>query len=160
MSEQLLDDPTTETDAPSEHAAALRTRRKRVVLGALLLAAAYSWLASHLDLTRLAPLVVGLPMVVAAVAAFRSWTHHDRIRERRREHRPRLGGLHHRSVLAWSVLAAALITWELRELTGSPRVDYPTVTSIVSGVITFRPMYVLAFLAWLVLGYRLIERCK
>jgi hypothetical protein len=63
-------------------------------------------------------------------------------------------------VLTWSVLAALLIGWELRELTGSPRVDYPTVTSIVGNVTSFRPVYALAFLAWLVLGYRLIERSR
>jgi hypothetical protein len=58
----------------------------------------------------------------------------------------------------WSVLAALLIAWELRELTGSPRVDYPTVTSLVGTITSFRPVYALAFLAWLVVGYRLIER--
>ena len=63
-------------------------------------------------------------------------------------------------MLAWSVLAALLIAWELRELTGSPRVDYPTVTSIVATVTSFRPVYALAFLAWLVLGYKLIERSR
>jgi hypothetical protein len=125
----------------------------------LLGAAAYSWLASDVDLTAFAPLVVGVPMVIAAVAAFRSWVHHDRIRASSPGHvRRRFGGLHLRAVVMWSVLAALLIAWELRELTGSPRVDYPTVTSIVATATSFRPVYALAFLAWLVVGYRLIER--
>ena len=62
--------------------------------------------------------------------------------------------------MLWSILAAVLIAWELRELTGSPRVDYPTVTSIVGMVTSVRPLWALAFLTWLVLGYRLIERAK
>jgi len=135
-------------------------RRRLLVVGCLLAAAAgYSWLASDLDLARFAPLVVGLPMVFAAVAALRSWIRHDRRRADAREHEHRsFGGLHHRAVLLWSALAALLIAWELRELTGSPRVEYPTVTSIVGFVTGFRPFYALAFLAWLVVGYRLIER--
>jgi len=135
--------------SPSRH-------RRRVILAALLVVGAgYSWFASDLDLSHFAPLLVGVPMVFAAVAALRSWIHHDR---RRPATRRRFGGLHHRAVLLWSVLAALLIAWEVRELTGSPRVDYPTVTSLVASVTSFRPVYALAFLAWLVVGYRLIER--
>ena len=137
-------------------------RRRRLILGALLLVAAgYSWLASDIDLSRLAPLVVGVPMLVGAVVAFRSWIRHDRKRAAAEPHeRHRFGGLHHRAVMAWSALAALLIAWELRELTGSPRVDYPTVTSMVSAVTSFQPVKALAFLAWLVLGYKLIERSR
>ena len=58
----------------------------------------------------------------------------------------------------WSVLATLLDRMEIRELTGSPRVDLPTVTSLVGTITSFRPVYALAFLAWLVVGYRLIER--
>src|SRR6476661_5521342 len=145
---------------PSPAPARPSRRRRRLVVGSLLaVAAGYSWFASDLDISHFAPLLVGVPMVFAAVAALRSWIHHDRRRASARSaSRRRFGGLHHRAVLLWSVLAALLIAWELRELTGSPRVDYPTVTSLVASVTSFRPFYALAFLAWLVVGYRLIER--
>jgi hypothetical protein len=163
MSDSLLADiePNQGPSAPLPAVSTVPSRRRpRVALAALLLAAAgYSWLASDFDLSRFAPLVVGVPMVFAAVAALRSWIHHDRRRAASRScERRRFGGLHHRGVLMWSVLAALLIAWELRELTGSPRVDYPTVTSLVGTITSFRPVYALAFLAWLVVGYRLIER--
>ncbi len=132
-----------------------------MLLGVLAAAAGYSWLASDVDLTRFAPVIVAVPMVAGAVAAFRSWIHHDRRRASSDTHeRRRFGGLHLRAVAAWSALAALLIGWELRELTASPRVDYPTVTSMVGAVTSFRPVYALAFLAWLVVGYRLIERSR
>jgi len=138
------------------------TRRRRGLYAAALLgASAYSGLASGLDLTRFRPLLVGLPMVAAAVLALRSWVHHDRVRKTAAAHsQPRFGGLHHRAIVRWSFLASLLIAWEVHELTNSPRVSYPTVTSIVGTVTSFRPVYALAFLAWLVLGYRLIERSK
>jgi hypothetical protein len=136
-------------------------RRRGLYAAALLGAAAYSGLASGLDLTRFRPLLVLVPMVAAAVAALRSWVHHDRVRKTTAVHpRPRFGGLHQRAIVRWSVLAALLIAWEVHELTNSPRVSYPTVTSILGTVTSFRPVYALAFLAWLVLGYRLIERGK
>jgi hypothetical protein len=149
--------------APSSTGAPDRASRRRrgLYAAALLGAAAYSGLASELDLTRFRPLLVALPMVAAAVAALRSWVHHDRVRKATALHpRPRFGGLHHRAIVRWSILASVLIAWEAHELTNSPRVSYPTVTSIVGTVTSFRPVYALAFLAWLVLGYRLIERGK
>jgi hypothetical protein len=153
--------PAASTSLPPSPASPPSRRRQRVVVAALLaVAAGYSWLASDLDVSRFMPVVVGVPMLAAAIAAFRSWVHHDRKRATTSYERHRFGGLHRRSVLTWSVLAALLIGWELRELTGSPRVDYPTVTSIVGNVTSFRPVYALAFLAWLVLGYRLIERSR
>ena len=149
--------PTAATEAVARSA----RRRRGLFAAALLAAAAYSGLASELDLTRLKPVLVGVPMVAAAVAALRSWMHHDRVRQATAVHpRPRFGGIHRRAVFMWSCLAALLIAWEVHELTNSPRVSYPTVTSIVGTVTTFRPVYALAFLAWLVLGYRLIERGK
>ena len=159
MTPSVLADLEPSPPAPTPSRLRPRRRRRLVLVALLAVAAAYSWFASYLDLSHLAPFVVGVPMVAGAVAAFRSWIHHDRRRAASRSHqRRRFGGLHHRAVVAWSVLAALLIAWELRELTGSPRVDYPTVTSLVSTVTSFRPVYALAFLTWLVLGYKLIER--
>jgi uncharacterized membrane protein HdeD (DUF308 family) len=161
MSDTLLADlePQTSPAAPTSPLPS-RRRRRVVVAGLLAAAAGYSWFASDLDVSRFMPVIVGVPMLAAAIAAFRSWVHHDRKRASASDERHRFGVLHRRSVLTWSVLAALLIGWELRELTGSPRVDYPTVTSIVGNVTSFRPVYALAFLAWLVLGYRLIERSR
>jgi hypothetical protein len=140
---------------------ATTARRKGIVVGALVAAAAYSWFASGIDVRRFSPAAVALPVVIAAVAAFRSWMHHDRSRVTGPSGtKRRFGGLHGRAVLLWSFLAAVLIAWELRELTSSPRVDYPTVTSIVGMATSVRPVWALAFLTWLVLGYRLIERAK
>ena len=145
--------------APLLSRARPKSRRRLVLSGLIAVAAGYSWLASDLDVSGFAPLVVGVPMVAGAVVALRSWIHHDRRRAASQSHeRHRFGGLHRRAVLAWSTLAALLIAWELRELTSSPRVDYPTVTSMVATVTSFRPVYALAFLTWLVLGYKLIER--
>lgn len=162
MTDSLLADlepTTTATAAPPASRARLWRRPRFILSGLLAVAAGYSWLASELDVSHFAPLVVGVPMVAGAVIALRSWVHHDRKQAAAHtHHRRRFGGLSHRAVLAWSVLAALLVAWELRELTGSPRVDYPTVTSIVAIVTSFRPVYALAFLAWLVLGYKLIER--
>jgi hypothetical protein len=162
MTDFLLADlePTAAAPAAAPRSRLWSKRRRRLVVGALLaVAAGYSWLASDLDVSHFAPLVVGVPMVLGATAALRSWVRHDRRRAASpTKERHRFGGLHHRAVGAWSVLAALLIAWELRELTGSPRVDYPTVTSLVGTVTSFRPVYALAFLAWLVLGYKLIER--
>jgi hypothetical protein len=162
MTDSLLVDlepNTAASPAPPQSRAGPRRRRGLILGGLLAVAAGYSWFASDLDLSRFAPLLVGVPMVAGAVVALRSWIHHDRRRAAARSHhRRRFGGLHHRAVLAWSVLAALLIAWELRELTGSPRVDYPTVTSIITTVTSFRPVNALAFLAWLVVGYKLIER--
>src|SRR4051794_10930351 len=153
-------EPTPAGPPPPSPSRARPRHRRRLVAGALLAAAAgYSWFASDLDLAQFTPFVVGVPMVAGAAAALRSWIHHDRRRAvSPSQDRRRFGGLHHRAVLAWSVLAASLVAWELRELTGTPRVDYPTVTSLVATVTSFRPVYALAFLAWLVVGYRLIER--
>jgi hypothetical protein len=163
MSDTLLadlePDTTAARTAPPASPARPRHRRRLILGGLLAVAAGYSWIASELDVSRFAPLVVAVPMVAGAVVALRSWIHHDRKQAAARSHqRRRFGGLSHRAVLAWSALAALLIGWELRELTGSPRVDYPTVTSLVAAVTSFRPVYALAFLVWLVLGYKLIER--
>jgi hypothetical protein len=162
MTDFLLADlePTAAAPSAPPRSRTPSKRRRRLIVGALLaVAAGYSWLASNLDVSHFAPLVVGVPMVLGATAALRSWIRHDRRRAASPvKERHRFGGLHHRAVGAWSVLAALLIAWELRELTGSPRVDYPTVTSLVSTLTSFQPVHALAFLAWLVLGYKLIER--
>ena len=147
--------------APAATTAAGRSNRRRwLAVGALLVAAGYSWLVSDVDLGAFASIAVAVPMVCAAIVAFSSWVHHDRRRQHHAHVRVRFGGLHHRAVLAWGSLAALLIVWELRELTGSPRPDYPTVTSLVGTVTSYRPVNALAFLVWLFLGYRLIERGK
>src|SRR4051812_43882590 len=152
-------DPSPSPASSPSRPAPPRRQRKWLVVGALTAGAGYSWLLSNIDVTRFVAVAVALPMVAAAIAAFRSWMHHDRVQAASPpDVRRRFGGLHHRAVLAWSVLAALLIAWELRELTGSPRVDYPTVTSMVGTVTSFRPFHALAFLAWLVRGSGLIGR--
>jgi hypothetical protein len=135
-------------------------RRVWFAFGSLSAAAAYSWFVSDVDFSAFKPVAVAVPVICAAVIAFRSWVHHDRKQHHAGLPRPRFGGIHHRAVIAWSALAALLIAWELRELTASPRGDYPTVTSLVGTVTSYRPVNALAFLAWLFLGYRLIERGK
>jgi hypothetical protein len=155
--------PTTlepELDSVPTTTACHSRRRRWLAIGLLSAGAVYSWLFSDVDLGAFKPIAVAVPIICAAVIAFRSWVHHDRKHRGAGTALVRFGGIHHRAVAAWASLAVLLIAWELRELTASPRNDYPTVTSLVGTVTSYRPVNALAFLAWLFLGYRLIERGK
>jgi hypothetical protein len=115
----------------------------------------YSWWASGTT-GWITPAAVGGAMVTGATVAIRSWIRHDR-RVRTQGARLRFGGLHGLGVLRWSGVALLLVLWEARELLGSPRAMYPTVTSIVTGITAARAAKFAFFFLWLVIGSRLVE---
>lgn len=119
---------------------------------------AYSWWASGTS-GRATVLAVACPMVLGAAVAVSSWVREDRVRRRapRSPRAIRLGGLQRSGVLRWATLAVLLIGWELRELVGSPRIAYPTVTSLVTSMTAARAYEFVAFFVWLMVGSRLRE---
>jgi len=133
--------------------------RRRTALTLLTLGVAYSAIVSLTwQFPFVAPLAVAVPIGAGAVAAVRSWRRHDRTRVRREG--SRFGGIHHRAVVRWSMLAGLLVSWEARELLSSPRAAYPTVSSLVGMAAAVRPVHALAFFAWLLIGYQLIEPAR
>jgi len=113
------------------------------------LAGAYSWWYAGLPLqTNIRAGAVAGPLVLGGAVVVWSWL--TRVRPPH--------AIHRRARRRWTVVAALLVMWELHELFGGPRVDYPTVTSIVTGLASWRTVRAFAFLSWLAIGYRLIER--
>ena len=123
--------------------------RHRVTAALAVAAAAYSWWYAGLPgRTSVRAAAVAGPLAIGGGVAVWSW-----ITRGRPPH-----SIHARARWRWTAVAALLVMWELHELFGGPRVDYPTVTSIVTGMATWRTARAVAFLSWLAIGYRLIER--
>ena len=112
--------------------------------------AAYSWMLSGFrTFTRPAEVATAIP--IAAVAITIAIWHRGRYAKHPSPaRRPWL--------LAWAALLVALIAWELFELKGSPRHDYPTLSSIVDSAFRRSRLFKAAMVAgWLGLGWRFVH---
>lgn len=131
--------------------------RRRLWLLMLGLAAYSGVVTGELPVPYATPIAVAVPIAVAAFFAIRSWRRHDRSAARPGARR---ATVHRSSILRWGALAAILIVWEGHELLSAPRASYPTVSSLVAAASTLRPIHALAFLLWLLIGYRLVEPAR
>jgi hypothetical protein len=120
------------------------------VLLSIAVVALYSWPASGLrTFTRPAEVATAIP--IAAVAMTMAVWHRGRYPKHPAE-QPR------RWLLAWGALLVVLIVWELYELMGTPRYDYPTLSSIVDGMFRrSRLFHAAMFAGWLGLGWRFVH---
>jgi hypothetical protein len=120
-----------------------------VVVAAL----AYAGLASFTrPFTVGADTVVALPLAVAVVALMiRSRS--SRIRAADRAGRP---AQRSPGSVAWAVLAAVAIGWELFCFTSDPRSAHPTLSSLMDMADATRWGQVLLFAAWMALGWYLV----
>jgi hypothetical protein len=106
----------------------------------------YGWVAGVRTFTQPAAVLTGIPIVAVAVTLL----------ARRRRARPTAARPDGRWLTAWSGLVLATAGWELHELMGSPRHDYPTISSMGDAALrTARPVHALVFIVWLAVGYRL-----
>lgn len=58
----------------------------------------------------------------------------------------------------WLVLLVALAGWELLAYVQEPRMEHPTLSSLVNAALDTHTGRAVAFAAWLVVGYRLARR--
>jgi hypothetical protein len=116
-----------------------------VVAGAL----AYSWIASGLrPFTHPEAVAVGIPIIVAGIATLRS------------AFRPRDAAVpeSRRGIWVWRGLLGAFLVWELISYRSSPRVDYPTFSSITDTIMSTHPGRFAMFAVWLAIGYGIFRR--
>lgn len=115
-----------------------------VVAGALV----YSWVASAWHpFTHPEEFAVAIPIVVGAIAV---------LRLSRRGDEPAQDETR-RGIWVWRLLLAAFLLWELFSYRMSPRVDYPTVSSIADTIMSTHPGRFAMFAAWLAAGYGLFR---
>lgn len=60
--------------------------------------------------------------------------------------------------LAWAIVVALLVVWEVAAYLQEPRADHPTLSALADQVIDWRPARALAFLAWVAVGADLSRR--
>ena len=113
----------------------------------MLAGVAYAALAAMLPpLTWAAMMATLPPLAVATVLAVR------------RPNRPPAPALGLRRVLPWMTVLAAGTVWELVALVGSPRSDFPTISSIVSPMAGTHWWFRFAgYLAWFAAGWWLVR---
>jgi hypothetical protein len=113
-------------------------------------AAAYSWVAAGFrTFTRPAEVATAIPIAVVAIA-MALW-HRGRY-PKHPATAPR------RWLLAWGALLVVLIVWELYELKGSPRYDYPTLSSVVDSAFRRSRLFKAAMIGgWIGLGWRFVH---
>ena len=116
-----------------------------VVAGAL----AYSWIASGLrPFTHPEAVAVAIPIIVAGIATLRLGRHarDAAVPESRR------------GIWVWRGLLGAFLVWELISYRSSPRVDYPTVSSIADAIMSTHPGRFAMFAVWLAVAYGMFRR--
>jgi len=116
-----------------------------VVAGAL----AYSWIASGLrPFTHPEAVAVAIPIIVAGIATLRLG----------RRARDAAVPESRRGTWVWRGLLGAFLVWELISYRSSPRVDYPTVSSIADAIMSTHPGRFAMFAVWLAVGYGMFRR--
>jgi hypothetical protein len=112
--------------------------------------AVYSWVASGFrTFTHPAEVATAIPIIAVAIT-MAIWHRHDYPKHPAEQPR--------RWLLAWGALLVFLIVWELYELRGSPRYDYPTLSSIVDSLFRrSRLFHAAMFAGWLGLGWRFVH---
>ena len=116
-----------------------------VVAGAL----AYAWIASGLrPFTHPEAIAVGIPIIAAGIATLRL----------ARRGPDAADAESRRGILVWRGLLAAFLVWELISYRSSPRVDYPTVSSIADTIMSTHPGRFAMFAIWLAVGYGIFRR--
>ena len=116
-----------------------------VVAGAL----AYSWIASGLrPFTHPEAVAVAIPIIVAGIATLRLGRHarDAAVPESRR------------GIWVWRGLLGVFLVWELISYRSSPRVDYPTASSIADAIMSTHPGRFAMFAVWLAVGYGMFRR--
>jgi hypothetical protein len=115
-----------------------------VVAGALV----YSWVASAWHpFTYPERAAVAIPIVVGGIAVLR-------MPRRTEEAGP---GETRRGIWVWRVLLGLFLVWELFSYLMSPRVDYPTISSMADTIMSVHPGRFAMFAAWLAAGYGLFR---
>ena len=74
-------------------------------------------------------------------------------RRPRHDARPSLAG-----AVGWLLLLAALAGWQLLAYVQAPRSEHPTLSSLTNAALDTHPGRALAFVAWLVGGWRMARR--
>ncbi|MCL4449373.1 MAG: hypothetical protein M1483_04980 [Actinobacteria bacterium] len=65
-----------------------------------------------------------------------------------------LGYMYKPSIVVWSLLLSATVTWELIELFSGPRINHPTVSSLIVGAFdASRFIRWAAFFTWVIFGW-------
>jgi hypothetical protein len=116
-----------------------------VLVGAL----AYSWIASGLrPFTHPEAIAVAIPIIAAGIATLRLARRAPAtaVPESRRR------------IWVWRGLLAAFLVWELISYRSSPRVDYPTFSSITDTIMSTHPSRFALFAIWLAVGYGIFRR--
>ena len=122
----------------------LSWRAAVVVAGALV----YSWAASAWrPFTYPEEFAVAIPIAVGAIAVLR-------VPRRAEDSAPRET---RRGIWVWRLLLVAFLLWELFSYRMSPRVDYPTISSMADTVMSTHPGRFAMFAVWLAAGYGLFR---
>lgn len=131
-------------------------RRRLAVSGGIALAAVYSWLASgSTSFTLRAAALTGVPIVVVGVTTFVPSIH--RITSRAMQQQGLMSSVPGRRLLGWTIVLVLAFLWELREVVGHSRFDYPTISSIVDSLFRrSRALKAGMFFVWLYGGWCLV----
>jgi hypothetical protein len=129
-----------------------RRRSRVVVLWALAVAAAYSWVAAGFHpFTWPMRVAVAVPALVAVACT-------KRVRRQSRVEVPARSSSYRWCVAGWLGLLIAAIVWELTAFFSSPRDDHPTLSSIADDVMRTHPGRAATFALWLLVGWLLFVR--
>jgi hypothetical protein len=119
------------------------------VVAVVAAALAYSWVASGLrPFTHPEAIAVGIPIIAAGIATLRL----------ARRARDAAVPESRRGILVWRGLLAAFLVWEFISYRSSPRVDYPTFSSITDTIMSTHPGRFAMFAVWLAVGYGIFRR--
>ncbi|HEX4015212.1 MAG TPA: hypothetical protein VHX15_00610 [Frankiaceae bacterium] len=119
-------------------------------IAALAAAACWAWFASGVrTFTRPAEVLTFIPALAVLVLTLRP----------KARSIPILAGPAPpwRTFIAWIVMLAAVVGWELSELFSQPRQGHPTLSSITNTLLSTHPSRFLGFLAWLLLGWLMVR---
>ncbi len=130
------------------------------IVGGLTAGLAYAALVSFTHpFTWAAEVVTAVPLVVVAAVTLRTRPPTGR----RRGDAPTDAGAHRgrgpsRRVLVWMAPLLAITGWELYCFVSLPRVEHPTLSSLIDLLDATRPGKFVAAVAWLALGWFLVSR--
>ena len=109
----------------------------------------YSWVASGLrPFTYPERVAVAIPIALSGFVLLRSsGGEEETVLETTR-----------RGAWVWRALLGLFLVWELFSYRMSPRVDYPTISSIADTIMSTHPGRFVMLAAWLAVGYGLFRR--
>lgn len=131
---------------------------------------AYCWWATTFRaFTWPIRITTALPGVVLLIAAARDRRRRIKLRVWVSEWRAALKGAHRSlpveskvawraGTAVWSLLIAAVASWELMARFHSPRSEYPTISSMADSLTQSHPIRFLVFVLWLLFGRDLLRR--